>query len=252
MGSLVTPVSSITKKKRNQAKMTPGSGEALLRGQVKTLLQKVEKGTELLRLSLEDHPFLHVQGLINGPTLLAPTPTNTPQVLNLTVEQSINNSSMTLVMPSPMGQELKISKKENIELETSPVTHPLLLDFSEKSEIAESSECKEKTPHEDNDASVWSIRRQSKKKKKIIMKKSTEEEKYENDGGIVDEPCEGMSKISMNENRIHKFRGKHTQFVYNSDDNLVEEEEEEGLPGILHLKGLPKPKGNHLHFSMEE
>ena len=71
---------------------------------------------------------------------------------------------MTLVMPSPMGQELKISKvasnifdrekKKNIELETSPVTHPLLLDFSEKSEIAE---CKEKTPHEDNDASVWSI-----------------------------------------------------------------------------------------------
>ena len=95
-------------------------------------------------------------------------------------------------------------------------------------------------------------KRQSKKKKKIIMEKSTEEEKYENDGGIVDEPCEGMSKISMNENRIHKFRGKHTQFVYNTDDNLVEEEEEEGLPGVLHLKGLPTPKGNHLHFSMEE
>lgn len=37
-----TPLSSMSKS-FSQAKKTPGSGEALLRGQVKTLLQKVEE-----------------------------------------------------------------------------------------------------------------------------------------------------------------------------------------------------------------
>lgn len=32
-----------------------------------------------------------------------------------------------------------------------------------------------------------------------MNKRQLKEEEYENDGGIVDEPCEGMSKISVNE-----------------------------------------------------
>ena len=107
MGSLETPLSSMAKNKSNQSKMTPGSGEALLRGQVKTLLQKVEEEAEHSKLSLEGRPILHVQGLISSPMLLAPTPANTPQLLNLSVEQIINTSG---VMPSPMGQELMISE----------------------------------------------------------------------------------------------------------------------------------------------
>lgn len=105
MGSLETPLSLMAKKKSNE---TPGSGEALLRGQVKTLLQKVEEEAELSKLSFEGgRPFLQVQGLISSPMLLAPTPANTPQILNLSVEEIINDDG---AMPSPMGQELMISE----------------------------------------------------------------------------------------------------------------------------------------------
>ncbi|KAA8547480.1 hypothetical protein F0562_003656 [Nyssa sinensis] len=62
MGNLETPSSTMSKKKNinSQSKhsMTPGSGEALLRGQVKTLLQKVEEEAELSKISLERRPFL--------------------------------------------------------------------------------------------------------------------------------------------------------------------------------------------------
>ena len=158
-------------------------------------------------------------------------------------------------------------KKENIESEASPVTRSLLSDFSEKSEISESSECKKKTSQEDDDASVWSIQVNASIKdedeeeafeeeedyREEIEYEEEEEEEYEENGGIVDELCEGMSKISVNENGIAaKSRGKHTRFVYNSDDELVEEEEEKGSPGVLHLKGLPTPKGKHLRFPTEE
>ena len=109
MGSLETPLSSMAKKKSNQFKMTPGSGEALLRGQVKTLLQKVEEEAELSKLSLEGRPFLHhVQGLITSPMLLAPTPANTPQILDHSVGQCVDDDGEAL--PSPMGQELMISE----------------------------------------------------------------------------------------------------------------------------------------------
>lgn len=77
---LETPLSSMAKQKR--VKNTPGSGEALLRGQVKTLLQKVEEEAVISKLTMEViSPFLQ---LANSPmSLLAPTPANTPQVPNL-------------------------------------------------------------------------------------------------------------------------------------------------------------------------
>ncbi|KAF2290851.1 hypothetical protein GH714_015812 [Hevea brasiliensis] len=84
MGSLGTPSSAIAKQRSNRVKNnnTPGSGEALLRGQVKSLLQKVEEEAELSKISLENRPFLHIQGFVSSPMgLLAPTPANTPQSL---------------------------------------------------------------------------------------------------------------------------------------------------------------------------
>ena len=157
------------------------------------------------------------------------------------------------------------------ESETSSITRSLLLDFSEKSEFSESSECKEKTSQEDDDASVWSIQVNASIKdgdeeeeeeedyqEEIDHEKEEEEEEYEED---VDKLCEGMRNIMVNENgTTAKFTGKHTRFVYNSDDELVEEEEEEeegeekgsSSPGVVHLKGLPTPKGKHLRFPTEE
>ncbi|PPD84129.1 hypothetical protein GOBAR_DD18917 [Gossypium barbadense] len=59
--AMETPSSAIGKQRSSRAKsmmMTPGSGEALLRDQVKTLLQKVEEEAELSNVSMQSHPFL--------------------------------------------------------------------------------------------------------------------------------------------------------------------------------------------------
>lgn len=110
MESLETPSSTLRNQKSSRAKNniphTPGSGEALLRGQVKTLLQKVEEEAELSKLSLESRPFLHLQGFVNSPMgLLAPTPANTPQVPNLSGDDIV----LASVTPLPVIEEkLKI------------------------------------------------------------------------------------------------------------------------------------------------
>uniref|UniRef100_A0A5B7A601 Uncharacterized protein n=1 Tax=Davidia involucrata TaxID=16924 RepID=A0A5B7A601_DAVIN len=279
MGNLETPSSTVSKKKNNSLSKqhnTPGSGEALLRGQVKTLLQKVEEEAELSRLSLEHRPFLHLQGLVDSPMgLLAPTPANTPQILDLsTSEESFKNNCLASVQEqfniSQMVGEILDGKKqeEGLESEKSLITRSLLLDFTEKSEGSDSSvvtykggesESKVKSSStDDDDASVWSIQ----------VNASTgdyeeEEENYddyegveEEDDGLVDELCEGISNISVNvERKVEKFTGKHTRFVYNSDDELEGEEECEASsavsPGVSRLKGLPTPKGKHLRFPEE-
>lgn len=112
MDSMETPSSSIMKHRSSRAKNTPGSGEALLRGQVKTLLQKVEEEAELSKLSLESRPFLHLKGIVNSPAgLLAPTPANTPQVPNLCGDGSLSaNRDVASEAPSPVVEEQLISK----------------------------------------------------------------------------------------------------------------------------------------------
>lgn len=104
-GSLETPSSAIAKQRSNRANnKTPGTGEALLRGQVKTLLQRVEEEAELSKISLESRPFLHLKGFVNSPAgLLAPTPANTPQISSL----SSNNGDL---VPSPVVEEQLISQ----------------------------------------------------------------------------------------------------------------------------------------------
>ena len=112
--AMETPSSAIAKQRRaKNIMMTPGSGEALLRGQVKTLLQKVEEEAELSKVSLESRPFLHLQGCVNSPMgLLAPTPANTPEVSNLSEDGCVSNSGLgSIVMALPVVEEqLKISK----------------------------------------------------------------------------------------------------------------------------------------------
>lgn len=86
-GSLKSPSSSVTKKRNDagRAKRTPGSGEALLRSQVKNLLQKVEEEAEISKVPMESRvPLFRLQGLVNGSpsAFFAPTPANTPQVSN--------------------------------------------------------------------------------------------------------------------------------------------------------------------------
>ncbi|KAK3006644.1 hypothetical protein RJ639_016422 [Escallonia herrerae] len=287
MGSLGTPSSTLSKKrhdnlgKHNSSSNTPGSGEALLRGQVKTLLQKVEEEAEISKLSLERRPVFHIHGgLASSPMgLLAPTPANTPQLLNL-------YDDLAPVTPSPSEDKIVISqmvivdgeKQESLETEKSVITR---LDFSEKSEGSDSSDCtsvlsyfgggsegREKSCTDDDDASVWSIQVNASTKDEEeeeeagdeVCIEEVEEEPHDedeeaDDRGWVDELCDGISKISVNgELKMARFAGKHTRFVYNSDDEVEEEVEDLSSavsPGILCLKGLPTPIGKHLRFSEE-
>lgn len=175
-------------------------------------------------------------------------------------------------------------KEESLESEKILITRSLLLDFAEKSESSDSSECssvltyqagsdfKEKSATDDDDASLWSIQvnasTHDEDEEEVIEEEEEKEEDEdyydeedeeidgeEDDGSLVDELCEGISKIFVNEKTVPKFAGKHKRFVYNSDDELVAEEEEDfaGVsPSILRLKGLPTPKGKHLRFPLEE
>ncbi|KAH1151245.1 hypothetical protein GYH30_044964 [Glycine max] len=274
-----TPLSSMAKKKRVKKTMkTPGSGEALLRGQVKTLLQRVEEEAVISKLSMEIvAPFLKLAN--SSPmSLLAPTPANTPQVPNL--------SEVALVSPpSSVVEEQLISrvvneifegkKNENAECEKSVITRSLLLDFSDKSEV---SECSSEVTYqevtqgsvgsrgstEDDGASIWSIQvnastHDEDEDDEEMGEEEEEEEDYCEDaeecydyvGGLsLEELCAGLNNISVNEN---KGCGKHTRFVYDSEDEIVEKVVECCAESdVMRLKGLPTPKGKHLRFPQEE
>ncbi|KAE8715936.1 Chalcone-flavanone isomerase family protein [Hibiscus syriacus] len=255
-----TPKSDISKPwgGKNMRMMAPGSGEALLRGQVKNLLQKVEEEAKLSKVELHNRrPSLHVQSCVNSPMgILAPTPANTPQV----EDGGINNTGVMMALPVFE------------EFEESMITRSLLLDFSEKSETSDSTECdsvvtdegvitgesntsKEKASIDDDNSSVWSVQVNASthdEDEETIEEfgddyYEEEEEAMGDDGGLlVDELCEGLSKMSVKE----KLKGKHTRFVYNNDGEL--EVCEEDSSEIMWLKGLPTPKGKHLRFLMDD
>ncbi|KAL1106961.1 hypothetical protein V6Z11_D03G009600 [Gossypium hirsutum] len=274
MGTPLSETSKQWRANKMMKMMTPGSGEALLRSQVKTLLQKVEEEEpEVSNVPSGSCHFLRGQSCVVSPMgLVAPTPANTPQV-----EGSI-------VMALPVVEEnLRISEVVSIifdgvgvESEKSEITRSLLVEFSEKSETSEdSSECcysmvthecsagKEKVSSssssiDDDNSSVWSIQvnasTHDEDEETTIEEMGDDyhedaEEMGDDDDGLVDELCEGLSKMSMEE----MFQGKHTRFVYNSDEKIEEEcAEKEDSSDIIRLKGLPTPKGKHLRFPLDE
>jgi hypothetical protein len=149
------------------------------------------------------------------------------------------------------------------------------LDFSEKFQVSE--ECNSEVTEGsvvgscsivDDGASIWSmqvnscnydeddveeeIAEEDEEEDEEDYYDVEEEEEYEG----LDELCEGLNNIGVNEKVVPKFAGKHTRFVYNSDDEIVKEEEDESVnadsPNVLRLNGLPTPKGKHLRFSEEE
>jgi len=175
------------------------------------------------------------------------------------------------------------------ESEKSVISRSLLFDFSEKSQLSNASEeffsalsyeelvqaGKEISSCciEGDDASIWSMQvnastHDEEEDDEVTtayeedccedVEGEEEKEEYDEGGLLLDELCEGLNNISMNERIAPKFEGKHTRFVYNSDDEIVKEEVEENFgesassTKILRLKGLPTPKGKHLRFYEEE
>nr|ADE75959.1 unknown [Picea sitchensis] len=81
------------------------------------------------------------------------------------------------------------------------------------------------------------------------------------------ELCEGLSGLRVEEKGVNDnkpqglmppFMGKHTRFVYNSDDELEACEETDAAksqsvsPSVTRLTGFPTPAGKHLRFSEGE
>ncbi|GER54646.1 chalcone-flavanone isomerase family protein [Striga asiatica] len=238
MGSLRTPSSAISKKKTAR---TPGSGEALLRGQVKTLLQKVEEEAELF----------HSRHLFSSPiNLAAPTPANTPQLPNL--------DEIVVVPQMAVMSEEKKEEERVIEAEDVVITRSLLLDFSEKSP--------ESTEGDYDAASVWSIEANASSNRdkdefedecyECVECEEEEDDGYgEKNDDELDELCEELSKVRMDEyDGGLRFSGKHIRFVYDDGDEIKREEQVFGcdeFSGVLRLKGLPTPKGKHIWFPDE-
>ncbi|MBA0851383.1 hypothetical protein Goshw_019034 [Gossypium schwendimanii] len=275
MGTPLSETSKQWRANKMMKMMTPGSGEALLRSQVKTLLQKVEEEEpEVSNVPSGSCHFLRGQSCVVSPMgLVAPTPANTPQV----------EGSIVVALPV-VEENLRISEVVSIifdgvsvESEKSEIKRSLLVEFSEKSETSEdSSECcysmvtdecsagKEKVSSssssiDDDNSSVWSIQvnasTHDEDEETTIEEMGVDyhedaEEMGDDDDGLVDELCEGLSKMSMEE----MFQGKHTRFVYNSDEEIEEEcaEIKEDSSDIIRLKGLPTPKGKHLRFPLDE
>ncbi|XP_047318298.1 uncharacterized protein LOC124921658 [Impatiens glandulifera] len=247
-GSLKTPSSDMSRKRnvnRCWEIRTPGSGEALLRGQVKTLLQKVEEEAEITKISLNFHGFV-----MNSTSSGIVAPANTPQVPRLLDQDSFKDACFGSVTISPVKENSKISKwvseifDEGKKQDGSDiVSRSLLSEFSDKAEGYSSSETGIKTPSstsEDDNSSVWSL--QVNASIRDDEEEEEEDDYYEEE--LLDELCKGISKM--------KVGGMHTRFVYDSEDELVKEEKEAVAEGVLKLKGLPTPQGKHLRFPQEE
>ncbi|CAN1792306.1 hypothetical protein LINPERHAP1_LOCUS19622 [Linum perenne] len=252
MGLLETPSSTAAKNINNNIK-TPGSGEALLRGQVKTLLQRVEEEAELSKISLESRPFLRLQGFLNSSPmgLLAPS-----VILDDLTNDNINSAASMMISPLPVTEEqIKICeavvsemysgrKLEILESQKS-VNRQLLLDFSlEKSESCDStteSGSKEEEKSitsspisevtDDDSASMWSIQVNASTHDDdddyaVIAEDGEEcydvDNYYNEEEGEEEEGSTGEVRIDeLCEGISRMFNGKHKRFEYNSDDELL-------------------------------
>lgn len=130
---------------------------------------------------------------------------------------------------------------------------------------------------EDDSSSAWSIQVHATSEKgdeeelgveELAAEYTDEEEEEEDwdedsDDDCYDDLCEEISRMTVLEEEEKKktvlpqFEGKHTRFIYNSDDEIEREEvadaaEARAELGALMLRGLPVPEGRHLRFHDDE
>ncbi|KAF5189311.1 hypothetical protein FRX31_021102 [Thalictrum thalictroides] len=130
-----------------------------------------------------------------------------------------------------MDDESKSSQQTSLESQKSDITRSLLFDFFDfsscSSVLTKGSVYQEKSTEED-DAFVWSIQvntstRDEDDEQEEIEEDEEEEADYE-DEELVDELCDGLSKIFVQKKPLPEFEGKHTRFVYDSDGEIEGEE----------------------------
>ncbi|KAG8084264.1 hypothetical protein GUJ93_ZPchr0010g10284 [Zizania palustris] len=279
---LNTPASTAAKT-RPRHRCTPGSGEALLRGQVKTLLQKVDEDACAIPALC---PVVRVQALLgvsrSPADLLAPTPANTPQIaaaphaFMVTVPCVLEEEGLlpklqviAAAVPPPPAQDEKNLGECNRALVFEDDS-PEKSDMSNVGSVMSSSltlqeSSSERTPDDDS-SSAWSIQVNASSEKgdeDTHTEQGEEEEEWlteDDDAKCFDDLCEGMSKMSVFDEEeeekfgLPAFQGRHTRFVYNSDGEMKRED----VPYVavehctMVLRGLPVPEGKHLRFHEEE
>ncbi|PKA53249.1 hypothetical protein AXF42_Ash009979 [Apostasia shenzhenica] len=265
-------------KDRSAKKKTPGSGEALLRGQVKTLLEKVEEEAELVnQISRTFAPLRPGLGILPiSPSLLsALTPANTPQI-DIQFGLKEEDIEAAPVAADSFVSEDVFKTAESLELEGTlnpqecGISRALLFDSPSKSGASskDSSTASSSIAYHlgevsaDGDSSSnWSLQVNA----SSCDGEEEEEEAEGEDDVLLDDLCKEMSKMAVKEDekmRLPEFKGKHTRFVYNSDDEIEGVEEiiaggggaagEAPSPIVTVLKGLPFPEGKHLRFYEED
>ncbi|CAL4932465.1 unnamed protein product [Urochloa decumbens] len=300
-GADKTPASTAAKTRRRAPRGTPGSGEALLRGQVKALLHKVEEeqGCAAPAAGIV-RPAARIQALLgisrSPAQLLAPTPANTPQIgaVPAMARDGLLMPDGVPVVPCVLEEEELLIPKLQIIAASLPPPQPeenlgecqlnraLVFDDSpEKSdasngsavslqESSTGSNMNKSSSPEDDSSSAWSIQVHASSEKGDEemgvedLGEYTEEEEWEEDSDddCFDDLCEEMSKMTVVDEEERKaglpqYEGKHTRFIYNSDDEIERKEvadaaEARAELGALMLRGLPVPEGRHLRFHEDD
>ncbi|KAK3153401.1 hypothetical protein QOZ80_2BG0172030 [Eleusine coracana subsp. coracana] len=292
-----TPAATGTKT-RPRPRCTPGSGEALLRGQVKALLHKVHEEQGSAAAAALARPPARIQALLgvarSPAQLLAPTPANTPQIGAASAAAAAREGLLLPdVMPCVLEEEGSLIPKLQViaaSLPPSPMEENLsegqlhrALVFddspgkSDSSNGSSSLKCydsssgsnmdKPSSSTEDDSSSIWSIQVHASSEKgdedlgEDLGEYTEEEEDWEegsDDDECFDDLCEEMSKMTVfyeeeEKAGLPQFEGKHTRFIYNSDDEIEREEVAPSAEARAELgAGLPVPEGRHLRFHEDD
>eukprot|EP01018_Ginkgo_biloba_P019954 Gb_14634 [translate_table: standard] len=322
-----SPASSTKRCPLPESLETPGTGEALLRYQVKSLLQRVEADSIKPPSSLRT--LCHLNGFLASPSrLLAPTPANTPDatvvynafatdssclltsksdhtmelyvdlgMLSPASETKMESPGSLSEENSPLPEVIDVVKLIKVISPEKPITRALLFDSPEKtdpdtsvsspSSVISSEDSPKVRNMEDDDVSEWSVQVNisspgPEQADEYVQGENDVEEQvndvYEEDennedqdeddeqeeGEVIEEHeceelCQGLSRVSMHDSNggcrqtVPAFAGKHTRFVYNSDDEFEEEVVSElPSPNLVRLKGMPTPKGKHFRFPEDD
>lgn len=133
------------------------------------------------------------------------------------------------------GADIDMKQEVDIDLLVSPLTRALLFDSPEKSDISVASiisseltyEGNLKSPDEDGSSNASTNDDYEDADRKSDMEGEMSDDDYEGEEECdeLDELCSGMNRICMEERRVPEFGGRHTRFMYNSDDEIEGEEE---------------------------
>ncbi|CAN1342036.1 hypothetical protein LINPERPRIM_LOCUS39353 [Linum perenne] len=204
MGLLETPSSTAAKKTISKLKninnniKTPGSGEALLRGQVKTLLQRVEEEAELSKISLAV-----VSEMYNG------------RKLEILESQKSVNRQLLLDFSSEKSESCDSTTESGSKEEEKSITSSPISEVTDDDSASMWSIQVNASTHDDDDDD-YAVIAEDGEECYDVDNYYNEEEGEEEEGStgevLIDELCEGISRM---------FSGKHKRFEYNSDDELL-------------------------------